>query len=171
MLEIVDQDDADGFLKYWLAMLMIDAGHDPATCLLIRVARRVGEVVVMCLKEEYHEARPSQVCPVIVPLLGPPVTPSFPSGHALQNHLIALCLGAANRSPNQPDMLTKLARRIAQNRVIAGLHYPLDNEAGEVAARKCFELLDKEGSEFRKLVEAAREEGKQKSEVPNVREV
>jgi hypothetical protein len=154
-------------------MLMSDAAHEPATYQLIRVARRIGEVVVMCLKEEYHEARPSQVCPVIVPLFGPPVTPSFPAGHALQNHLIALCLGpkGANRAPNQPEMLEKLARRIAQNRVIGGLHYPLDNEAGEVAAKKCFELLNREGTEFSRLVDAAREEGKQKSEVPAVREV
>jgi hypothetical protein len=108
------------------------------------------------------------------------VTPSFPAGHALQSHLIALCLEAANRlpnqpeiaanrPPNQPDMLKNLARRIAQNRVIAGLHYPLDNEAGEVAAEKCFELL-MEGSEFKKLLHAAREEGAQVAKVPVVQE-
>jgi hypothetical protein len=168
-LEIIDQESGDGVIKYWLAMLMVDAGHDPATCQLIRVARRVGEVVAMCLKEEYHEARPSQVCPVIVPVLGPPVHPSFPAGHATQNHLIACCLKEANRPANQPEMLDKLARRIAQNRVIAGLHYPLDNEAGEAAAKKCFALL-KKGDKFKELLEEARREGEQVSTVPPAQE-
>jgi hypothetical protein len=169
-LEIVDQNDGEGVIKYFLGMLMIDAAHDPATYQLIRVARRVGEVVGMCLKEEYHEARPSQVCPVIVPLLGPPVTPSFPAGHALQSHLIARCLREAKRLPHQPDMLDKLARRIAQNRVIAGLHYPLDNEAGKAAAERCFTLLNAQGSQFAKLLIEAQKEAEQVPEVPEVRE-
>ena len=121
-LEIVDQD-GEGVLKYWLAMLMIDAGSARATYQLIRVARRVGEVVVMCLKEHYREARPSQVCPAIVPLLGPPVHPAFPAGHALQSHLISKCLAAAGWARNQPEMLFELSRRIGKNRVIAGVHY------------------------------------------------
>jgi len=98
------------------------------------------------------------------------VHPSFPAGHATQNHLIACCLKEANRPANQPEMLDKLARRIAQNRVIAGLHYPLDNDAGEAAANACFELL-KEGAKFNELLEEARKEGKQLSQVPAVQEL
>jgi acid phosphatase (class A) len=153
--EILDQHE--GAIKYWLGMLMIDPGSAPATFQLICVARLVGEVVVMCLKEEYKVARPSQVCPAIVPVVDPPVTPAFPAGHALQSHLISLCLEKAERASAQPDLLFVLSNRIARNRVIAGLHYPLDNEAGVVAAKKCFEMLEK-GPKFKALLEKARAE-------------
>ena len=111
----------------------------------------------MCLKEQYQQARPSQVCPAIMPLIEVPAHPSFPAGHALQSHLISKCLEAAKRTRNQPDMLFHLSRRVALNRVIAGLHYPLDNEAGVVAADKCFELLSK-GTQFKALVQDAQNE-------------
>ena len=138
-------------------MLMIDAGSAPATYQLIRVARRVGEVVVMCLKDHYREARPSQVCPAIMPLLGPPVHPSFPAGHALQSHLISRCLSAAGRARNQPEMLFDLSRRIARTASSAGLHYEADNEAGVIAADECFKILQ-EGELFKALVNDARKE-------------
>ena len=144
-------------------MLMIDAGSAPATYQLIRVARRVGEVVVMCLKDRYREARPSQVCPAIVPLLGPPVHPTFPAGHALQSHLISTCLYEAGRARNQRHMLFHLSSRIAENRVIAGLHYEADNEAGVIAADECFELL-KGGELFDDLLDDARKEVAEESE-------
>jgi hypothetical protein len=161
-LEIIDQAD-EGVLKYWLAMLMIDAASAPATYQLIRVARRVGEVVVMCLKDHYREARPSQVCPAIVPLLGPPVHPTFPAGHALQSHLISTCLYQAGRARNQRHMLFHLSSRIAKNRVIAGLHYEADNDAGVIAADECFELL-KGGKLFPELLDDARKEAEAESE-------
>lgn len=155
--EVLDQHTAEGSIKYWLGMLMIDPASAPATYQLIRAARRIGELAAMCLKQHYREARPSQICPLIVPMVDPPVTPSFPSGHALQARLISLCLAAAGRPPGQPDLLFELSRRIAENRVIAGLHYPLDNEAGEVAAEACFTLMQR-GEQFAALVRAARDE-------------
>src|SRR5262249_53925888 len=136
---------------------------DPATYLLIRVARRVGEVAVMCLKEHYKVARPSQVCPVIVPLVDVPVTPSFPSGHAFQSQLISQCLAAAERPLVQRELLFELAHRVAENRVVAGLHYPLDNEAGFAAADKCFELLEG-GEKFKSLLNQAKAEGQPKQD-------
>lgn len=156
--EILDQHSAEGAIKYWLGMVMLDPTSAPATYQLIRVARRVGELAAMCLKEEYREARPSQVCPAIVPMVDPPVTPSFPAGHALQAHLISLCLDAAGRPAAQRQLLFELSRRIAENRVIAGLHYPLDNEAGVVAAEECFALLRRGKQAFEPLLAAARAE-------------
>jgi hypothetical protein len=118
----------------------------------------------MCLKNHYREARPSQVCPAIVPLLGPPVHPSFPAGHALQSHLISTLLYEAGRARNQRNMLFSLSHRIAKNRVIAGLHYEADNEAGVVAADECFKLLG-EGALFQALMKDARKEVDAESEV------
>src|SRR5206468_11152691 len=122
-----------------------------------------GEVVVMCLKDQFREPRPSQVCPMIVPMVDPPITPSFPAGHALQSHLISKLVEVAERPFSNRSMLLELSRRIAENRIIAGLHYPLDNAAGVTAAELVFDWLMTDNSErrctkFRALVDAAKAE-------------
>jgi hypothetical protein len=163
-VEIIDQNDAEGTLKYLLGMLMIDSSVAPATYQLIRVGRRIGEVVVMCLKDYFHEARPSQACPTIVPMFDPPITPAFPAGHALSARLIVELVAKAGRPVVQEQMLYKLADRIAENRIIAGLHYPLDNEAGVDAAKWVCKRLTREEDVDRKcslllaLIEEAKEE-------------
>jgi acid phosphatase (class A) len=154
--EIMDQHGAEGAIKHWTRMLHITPGA-VATNQLIRIARRLGEHVVMVLKYHYHVARPSQVCPAIMPMIEVPSHPTFPAGHALQSHLISKCLEAAGRARNQPEMLFHLSRRVAQNRIIAGLHYPLDNEAGVLAAEASFALM-KQGKLFKALVKEARRE-------------
>jgi hypothetical protein len=168
--EIIDQNDADGAINYWLGMLMIDPARHPATYLLIRVAARVGEMVVMCLKEAWGCPRPSVFCPGIVPMIDPPATPSFPAGHALQARLISkvlVYLDASRKPPPQrpprlaqPQLLFDLADRIGDNRVVAGIHFPIDIDAGKVVADECFDLLQglKPGSEFQKLVTEATKE-------------
>lgn len=140
--EIVQQHTAEGAISYWHAMLMLEPSYAPATCLLIRVARRVGELVGMCLKNEFRFPRPSQICPAIVPMIDPPAHPSFPSGHALQGRLMSLVLrDVRGVLPQARRLLDELADRVAMNRIIAGLHYPLDNEAGVMAADKVHEML------------------------------
>jgi len=164
--EIIDQHGAEGVIKYWLRMLHITPGNAPATHQLVRIARRLGEHVVMCLKEHYHVARPSHVCPAIMPMVDVPLHPSFPSGHALQSRLISLCLSITGRVRNQPALLFRLSDRVAENRVIAGLHHPLDNEAGVAAAEACFELLN-DGTRcpmFKELVQDAENESKRQLE-------
>ena len=161
-VEIIDQNDGEGAIKYWCGMLMLDPNAH-ATYQLLRVGRRIGEIVVMCLKEEFGEPRPSQVCASIVPMIDPPVTPSFPAGHALSAHLMSMLMGAAKRPGIHPDMLTALAKRVAQNRTVAGLHYPLDSEAGLKAAEKVFAMLMSDNPKCQKfydLLEAAKKESK-----------
>jgi acid phosphatase (class A) len=168
-VEIIDQHEGEGALKYWLGMLMIDPGNAPAAYELIRVGRRIGEVVVMCLKHHFREARPSQVCPAIVPMVDPPITPSFPAGHALQSHLISRLIEVADRPFVQPDMLYALSKRVAENRIIAGLHYPLDNEAGVIAANLVVDMLQTDDAtrrcpQFRGLLEEAKAESRRERE-------
>lgn len=162
--EIIDQHGGEGALKYWLGTLAIDPST-PATYQLVHVARRIGEVVVMCLKEHFAEGRPSQVCPVIAPMIDPPITPAFPAGHALQSHLISTLIKASERALNQDNTLFVLSRRVAENRTIAGLHYPLDNEAGVEAAEKVFTMLTTDDPKrrcpkFFALLDAAKKENK-----------
>ncbi len=158
--EVIDQDDGDGAINYFLGMLEIDPARHPATNLMLRVARRIGEHVVMCLKGDFAAPRPSQLSPAITPMIDPPVTPSFPAGHALQSYLISYLL--VYTLPNLPQhvlpsppvpptmtssgsvgtgLLFDLAARISQNRIVAGIHYPSDIDAGLAVAIECFNDL------------------------------
>ena len=166
--EIIDQHTGEGALKYWLGMLMIDASS-PATLQLVHVGRRLGEMVVMCLKKHFGEPRPSQVCPALVPMIDPPITPSYPAGHALQSHLISKLIEASYRAVSQSHMLFALSHRVAENRVVAGLHYPIDSEAGVVAAEDIYARLmsddpQRRCDDFRTLLDAARVENTRKPE-------
>ena len=149
---------------------MIDPARHPKTYLLIRVARRIGELVTMILKNEpdpvgrpgYRFPRPSQFCPAIVPMIDPPVTPSFPAGHALEATLIALALKdawatALAGQQSRRDMLDYLAFRIGENRIIAGLHFPSDIRAGNAVAVALYPKMLL-GAQFAQLVVDARGE-------------
>ena len=164
--EIIDQHSGQGALKYWLGMLMIDSAS-PATLQLVHVGRRLGELAVMCLKNHFAEPRPSQVCAAIVPMIDPPITPSYPAGHALQSHLISKLIEISHRAGSQSGMLFALSHRVAENRVVAGLHYPLDSEAGVAAAENIYAQLMSDDAKrrcttFRQLVEAAQAENNPK---------
>jgi hypothetical protein len=155
-LEIIDQDDADGAVNYWLGMLKIDPARHPMTYLMVRVGRRIGEHVVMCLKGDFASPRPSQLCPSLVPMIDPPVTPSFPAGHAVQAYLISCLLAySLPRIPQQDTSLGPekafgplfdLADRVSENRVVAGLHYPTDIVAGKAVGATLFAMLSEVGS-------------------------
>jgi acid phosphatase (class A) len=141
--EIIDQHDAEGAIGYFFGMLLIDPARMPATNLLVRVARRIGEHVAMCLKGEFRCPRPSQFCSAIVPMIDPPATSAFPSGHSLQARLIGKCLEGAAPPMRPLHLLEDLAERIGENRIVAGLHFPADHAAGKAVGAWCFdELLD-----------------------------
>jgi membrane-associated phospholipid phosphatase len=153
----MDQDDADGATNYWFGTLQVSPSRHPATYLMVRVGRRIGEHVVMCLKGRFRSPRPSQLCPGIVPMIDPPSTPSFPAGHAVQAYLISYLLAySLPKLPQQyaPEdnldaasgVLFDLAERVSVNRIVAGLHYPTDIIAGRAVGIACFKALTRIGS-------------------------
>jgi len=59
-------------------------------------------------------------------------TPSFPSGHAAQSHLLAYIL--SDMFPKHKKSFDKMARDISMSRMMAKVHYPSDIEWGEKMA-------------------------------------
>src|SRR5690242_8555383 len=82
--EILHQQDADGCITYFRSFANIHSSTHPHTYALLRFARKLGEMIVMALKAEFDEMRPSQICPSLAPMFDPPQTATFPAGHALQ---------------------------------------------------------------------------------------
>src|SRR5260221_3832364 len=108
----------------------------------------------------FNRPRQSQLSPALLPPIAPPGHASFPSGHATEAYLMALCLeeimpAAADTGPLPPNPLPqnpppppvlaspleRMAQRIARNREVLGLHYPSDSKAGKLLAKRSFDIL------------------------------
>tara|TARA_Y100000996_G_scaffold404528_1_gene378706 strand:+ start:407 stop:1039 length:633 start_codon:yes stop_codon:yes gene_type:complete len=60
-------------------------------------------------------------------------TPSYPSGHSTQGHLVAELLGKTY--PNHYEHFKELANMISKSRLMARAHYPSDCQFGEEVAQ------------------------------------
>src|SRR4030095_6798907 len=82
--------------------------------------------------------RPHELSPQVQPMIPTPNHGSWPSGHATEAHAVARVLfelvarGAVAAADNQlRELLMRQAARIAINRTVAGMHYPVDSMAGQ----------------------------------------
>jgi hypothetical protein len=135
--EIIQQDQ--NFQLYWLQMMTMSRTSHPKTFFLLKIAARVGEVVMIHFKEKYNRPRPSQICPALMPLLEVPGHASFPSGHSTLSYLTSHCL--ADLVPSARKSLEVLAHRVARNRELAGVHYASDSQAGLEMANEIHRML------------------------------
>lgn len=164
--EIVAQNATyEDIAAYFYALLRVPSGSHRALDTLLHVAGLAGILAAMHFKAEPRKGlaprpRPSQVCPALLPPIEVPGHPAFPSGHATQALLMAMCIQAslpeARREAWRP-LLHTLTRRIARNREIAGLHYASDSVAGFELAVQVFNKL-KGGTEFGKILADAKEQ-------------
>jgi membrane-associated phospholipid phosphatase len=140
MGEIIQQHQ--NFQLSWLQLLTINGDTHPHTYLLMKLAARVGEVVMMYYKRIHHRARPSQICPTLFPPVPVPGHASYPAGHALIAHLTSICLIDLGVPATLHPPLLELARRVGVNREIAGLHYASDTAAGVSVANQVLPILN-----------------------------
>jgi hypothetical protein len=139
MGEILSQDVE--FTTDFMALLAITPGSHPNTYRVLHIASLIGSYTVLYYKGRRQRPRPSQLCPALLPSIPMPGHASWPSGHATQAWLKALCmehvlqgvLSASDLGAVSSNLRT-LAIRVARNREIAGLHYPTDSDAGRMLA-------------------------------------
>jgi hypothetical protein len=129
----------------FLQMMMVTHTSHPRTYFVMKVAARVGELVMIRLKRHFNRPRPGQYCPTLYPPIAVPSHASYPAGHAVIAHLTAKCLtevtaNAAGVSPYEAS-LTELANVIGLNRVYAGLHFQSDIDAGALAGQLAHGIL------------------------------
>jgi hypothetical protein len=93
----------------------------------------------MRIKHALAVPRPVEFSPQIMPMIQTPGHGSFPAGHAAESFMGATVLFALMKAGNGryadvgwDDRLARLAARISVNRVIAGVHFPVDLAAGLV---------------------------------------
>ncbi len=157
-----DADLSKGSGMFSCAMgVQLDAAAAPA---LTRVFRRVGLDTLAVIdppKNHYGRPRPymatgAETAPVCVPKSeGLTKNPSYPSGHASISWTWGLIL--AELAPDRSTEILGRARSIGESRVVCGVHYASDIEAGRTTGAALVAALHGD-AEFRKDLEQARAE-------------
>ena len=126
-------------IAFWSSIIHLNPGYTPYTHELLSVAVEYASHVVQQTKFLAVCPRPSDFSPRIQPMFDAPAFFAWPSGHATQAFMVAeLLTRLLVRDPVQDVaakremrlQLWRQADRIATNRIVAGLHFPVDNEAG-----------------------------------------
>lgn len=88
--------------------------------------------------------RPNEYSSEVQPIVLTPAYATYPMGHAAEAFMFSRVFAALTAQvPGSPLVvqLDRLATRIAENRVVAGIHFPVDTGAGYVLAEAMAEYF------------------------------
>jgi hypothetical protein len=125
--------DEDIFNAFEVSLKRLNIPYDEEYLQYIyTMSEDIGALIIQ-LKSHYQRPRPFQLALYTNQNLHPydsvsAQSPSYPSGHAVQAFFILSVI--AFHYEDKKDELMKLAKQIADSRVILGLHYPSDNKFG-----------------------------------------
>jgi acid phosphatase (class A) len=111
----------------------------PKTSSLFRKVTYEEGAVVQAGKRGFKRPRPFVLEPRIEPIVKKPTNDSYPSGHAMWSRVVGLLL--ADMLPEYSARIMARADEYAFHRVVAGVHYPTDVEAGKHAGTALAALL------------------------------
>lgn len=127
-------------LSYLALPVRLGPVSHPWTMLFLAAVHECAFRIGSQIKDVFDLARPAELSVQVAPMIQTPAHSAFPSGHSIESNALAAVLGALfhrdvegqNEVGNTTD---KIAARITLNRVIAGVHYPVDGEAGAPIGR------------------------------------
>lgn len=143
--EILSQ--SEDFWPFFESIVGISLDTAPRLTELLAVAHGLTLHLLMALKHNVAARRPWQCSTLVMPVIATPGHGSLPSGHATMSALDAALLGSLLYPPGHPfaderrRKLDRLARRIAFNRVVAGVHFPVDSVVGYALGMQIARLL------------------------------
>jgi hypothetical protein len=130
------------FWPFWTTITGIDPARHPRTYELMQIAASLSPAVGQPIKHFLDVRRPHTMTSLVQPMIPVPGHAAFPSGHATGAYLFVEVMGqllvSSTGKPPPPQLMQQLERmaaRIADNRVVAGVHYSIDGAAGELLGR------------------------------------
>ena len=130
--------------RYWAPIVDLNPTTHAHTLELLAVALRLGYHVLQPIKHYLGCPRPAAYSASIQPVIRPRRFDAFPSGHAMEAFLVARLLAALAGDKKDGPVDTPLQRqaaRIANNRVVAGVHFHIDSVAGRMVAESLAEYV------------------------------
>ncbi|WP_310564999.1 phosphatase PAP2 family protein [Hydrogenophaga sp.] len=130
-------------VPFWAAVIGAQDHRRPKTYQLMALAFALANHVEMRFKQIFAVVRPVELSPQIQPMIPTPGHGAYPSGHATEAFTVATLLNALLRTARPGPahetghdatdvQLQRQAYRIAVNRTVAGVHYPVDSACGRV---------------------------------------
>jgi len=142
--------------SFFWSVLPQSPDQAPYTHLVMKIAHEVSMAVYMRLKHEFGCVRPVELSPQVQPMVRTPTHKSFPMGHSCESFLAALLflrltdpISTKGKRPAWDALgkqLRALAWRVGENRIVAGVHFPIDLYAGIALAEWLDEYLAACGS-------------------------
>ncbi len=125
--------------SFWATVVPLTQERNRHTLQLMEVLGQLCTFSELRFKHEFACARPNEYSPQIQPMIPTPLHGAYVMGHMCEAVTITVVLcallnpaGAAG-SPAQKatcDQLWRLALRVAENRIVAGVHFPVDTLGG-----------------------------------------
>lgn len=114
----------------------------PVTVAFFKNVMNDEEPVIKQAKEYYNRPRPYVASSKVKPVADHPPNASYPSGHSAFAYTTAILLSEA--LPEKKTQIFNRAASYAHNRVVAGVHYPTDIDAGRASAEVIVDGLMKD---------------------------
>jgi hypothetical protein len=154
--EILLQED--DILSFFGSAVALSDHGTPWMIELAQAVIRLTGYLVHPLKLAFDVPRPNAVSAKALPVIQTPGHQSWPSGHAAEAFAVATLLTGLRFLRDRPatapaapldasawvtadNMTMQIAARIADNRVVAGVHYPMDSLAGAVLGVTAAEIV------------------------------
>lgn len=120
-----------------------DTSGYEATISLVYLVCLLCDEIGLRYKDRFNVPRPNVIEPRLQPFLPIPPHASYPSNHSLQSFAVAFVLSRVIPEHPASSELFLRARRVAENREWAGLHYASDTQAGHDLARMLMPVLER----------------------------
>jgi hypothetical protein len=127
---------------FWASICNLHPERNRHTIELSLVLLHVAMLLIQRFKHELACPRPAAWSVDMQPPIQTPAYFAWPSGHATESLFFAAMMARLRTGvPGQNERLHKLALRIAENREVAGLHFPVDSAAGQFLGHRLAEYF------------------------------
>jgi len=124
-------------IPFWASIVGLQPHRHKWTLELLDLVMSLTIHVEMRFKHAFACPRPAELSPQIQSMIPSPGHAAWPSGHAAEVFAVVSVLQALLQNANQSgdryaEQLQRLAARVATNRTVAGVHYPVDSAVGRL---------------------------------------
>ena len=136
-------------LSHYGSVVRLDSGLRRNSMMLLNLTRDFSRHIYTTLKYVCRAPRPVDYAAEVQPMIQTPDHSSYPSGHATEAFALAAVLHRLQTGHSAKDalagndapMVFRVAQRIAANRTVAGVHFPIDSWAGAWVGCQIAELM------------------------------